>query len=54
MFKAQLQKAIELIGQHPYYTKDSVAMQIEIYTIGGRITEEEKQELLQKLNPTEE
>lgn len=51
MYYQQLLEGIQLIGQHPYFTKQSMIIQINIYRIGELINDDEKTELLTALEP---
>ena len=47
-----LKRVIE--QQNPFMTKDMIRLQIEFFYTAGRITEEERNRLLEKLNPVVE
>ena len=49
MIKLLLEKAIE--QNNPFMSKETLALQIEFFAVAGKITEEDRVELLGKLYP---
>jgi len=51
MVKMLLEKAIE--QKSPFMTKEIIMLQIEFFAAAGKITEDDRIELLEKLEPGE-
>ena len=52
-FKESLIMGVELIGKQVYFTKESVQMQALIFFASGKITEQDKDEILGMLQEPE-
>ena len=51
-FKESLLMGVGLVGKQSYFTKESVKMQTMIFLANGKITEVDKDEILELLYPT--